>query len=326
MATLDVIVSSPFPTDSLQGNSISARRIASRIAAPGLAVQAVHGYADQDARILVALHARRSLPAIRAFRARYPLRPIILVATGTDLYQDLPAGRPEPLEAMRLADAIVTYQSASVQDVPGAYRHKVTTILKSVELPVPARLPPPPRTPITFTILAHLREAKDPFLPAAALASLSSLPELRLEHFGTALDPDLRASAEAWMRREPRYHWSEQRPRDEIAAIISSSHATINSGRSEGGSNAVGESILLGTPVLATAIPANIGFLGKNYAGFYRAGDIPALAALLDACRRPDSPLLETLRSQLRERASLFSASAETAGWIALLDSLAARI
>ncbi len=140
--------------------------------------RAVHGYADQDARILVALHARRSLPAISAFRARYPLRPIILVATGTDLYQDLPAGTSRTARSDAPVGCHRDLPVGLGSDVPEAYRHKVTTILKSVELPVPARLPPPPSTPITFTILAHLREAKDPFLPAAALASLSSLPEV----------------------------------------------------------------------------------------------------------------------------------------------------
>ncbi|MGI9241303.1 MAG: hypothetical protein ACR2RV_10905, partial [Verrucomicrobiales bacterium] len=172
MGCPDVIVSSPFPIDSLQGNSVSARRIASRIAASGLVAEAIHGYADEEARALIALHARRSLSTIRTFRCRHPDRPVVIVATGTDLYKDLPGGSPEPLEAMDLADAIVTYQSTSAADVPRIYDEKVVTIWKSVELPMADNLPHPPPSPITFTILAHLRRAKDPFLPVTALTQL----------------------------------------------------------------------------------------------------------------------------------------------------------
>jgi glycosyltransferase involved in cell wall biosynthesis len=300
MADLDVIISSPFPIDSLQGNSVSARRIASRVTSTGL-------------------------PAISAFRERHPTRPIVVVATGTDLYKDLPVGTPEPLEAMRLADAIVVYQEASASDVPDVYRSKVITIWKSVDLPMLDHPPaPPPRSPITFTVLAHLRDVKDPFLPVAALGSIGAGNDLRIDHFGAALDPELIAQAQEWMTREPRYHWWGQRPRDQVAEIIASSHATINSGRAEGGSNSVCESIVLGTPVLATAIPANIGFLGEDYLGYFPPGDVSALADLLTACADPDQSLLEALGAQVRQRAPRFHPESEATGWRSLLDTLVA--
>ena len=43
-----------------------------------------------EADCLVALHARRSHEAIRAWRDRHPDRPVAVVLTGTDLYRDLP--------------------------------------------------------------------------------------------------------------------------------------------------------------------------------------------------------------------------------------------
>ena len=42
-----------------------------------------------DEALMLALHARRSAPAIVAWRARHPDRPLVLVLTGTDLYRDI---------------------------------------------------------------------------------------------------------------------------------------------------------------------------------------------------------------------------------------------
>lgn len=322
MPGLDVLVSSPFPIESLQGNSISANRIARRIADLGLRTAACHDYQAQDANVLIALHTRRGLPTIKAFRARYPQRAIIAVATGTDLYKDLPNGDTDALEGMRLADAIVTYQDHSAADVPAEFAAKVRTIWKSIELPITENLPEPPATPKTFTILAHLRETKDPFLTVRALQHLDAALPIEARHFGTPLEAGLEAEALGWMRRENRYHWSTPIPREEVAAAIRSSHATINTGKTEGGSNAVCESIVLGTPVLATETPANIGFLGRDYGGYFPVSDARALAQLIERCCQPDATFLHMLASQLEPRADLFRPATESAGWKILLDEL----
>ena len=321
---LDVLVSSPFPIDSLQGNSVSARRIARRLRAAGLEAEARHGYEDENAAALIALHSRRGLPAITAYRKRYPARPIITVLTGSDLYKDLPAGRRDVLEGMELADALVTYQEASLADVPAPFRDKAITIWKSVELPMPDSdaLHPPPQSPVTFTLLAHLREIKDPFLAARALAHVPATPAVRIQHFGSTLDESLRETGRDWMRRDPRYLLDDARPREAVAATIAASHATINSGRAEGGSNAVCESIVLSTPVLATRTPANIRFLGEDYGGFFPVGDERALATLIGACAQPDGQLLRSLAGQVEARAPLFTPESESAGWRGLLEKL----
>ena len=248
MPSPDVLVSSPFPIDSAQGNSVSARRIASHIADLGWRPELVHGYQDQDATILIALHARRGAAAVEAFSERHPENPIVLVLTGTDLYKDLPNGDRSCIRSMELADALVIYQEASAAAVPARFHDKLHTIWKSVDLPIPDDLPAPPRAPLTLTILAHLRPIKDPFLPAAALSQLPGSLEIRIDHYGLELEPGLAAVAHGWMQKEPRYHWHPQLERDQVAATIAASHATINSGRAEGGSNAISESIVIGTP------------------------------------------------------------------------------
>ena len=316
----DVLVCSPFPISSPQGNSVSARRIEQRIRAIGRSATAREGYEDEDASTMIALHARRSAPAIQRFKKLYPNRQLIIVLTGTDLYTDLPSGDQTVIESMQLADALVTYQDASIADIPEQFQHKSRTIWKSVDLPIPEHRPSPPDRPFTFTILAHLRETKDPFLPARALRLISESPAVSIRHFGKLLDTSLEAELLQHQAEEPRYHWEESLPRDRVAAAICSSHATINSGRTEGGSNAICESIILGTPVLATRTPANIGFLGSDYDGFYEVGDATALATAITACCSDNGRTLKSLAAQIQQRARLFQPENESAAWDQLLS------
>ena len=322
MPSPDVLVSSPFPIDSAQGNSVSARRIAGRIADLGWRTELTSGYQDQEASILIALHARRGAEAVEVVSKRPPGNPIVLVLTGTDLYKDLPNGDRTCVRSMELADALVIYQEASAEAVPARFHDKLHTIWKSVDLPIPDALPPPAERPLTLTILAHLRTIKDPFLPAAALSRLPGSMEVRIDHFGVELEPGLAAVAREWMRREPRYRWHPPLDRERVAAAIVASHATINSGRAEGGSNAISESIVQGTPVLASQIPANVGFLGESYAGYFAAGDVEGLAALIERCCDTDSMLLAQLARQVEARAPLFQAETESTGWKSLIGPL----
>jgi hypothetical protein len=53
--------------------------------------------------MMVALHARRSAPAVAAWRAAHPQRPLLLVLTGTDLYRDIDP-TPTAQRSLALAD------------------------------------------------------------------------------------------------------------------------------------------------------------------------------------------------------------------------------
>ena len=92
------------------------------------------------------------------------------------------------------------------------------------------------------------------------------------------------------------------------------------------------EAVRGGTPVLASRVPGNVGMLGEDYAGYFEHGDAAGLAALLADCRAgqqhasagPPLPLLDCLRAQCDRRAPLFTAEAERAALLELLEELEA--
>ena len=67
---------------------------------------------------MVALHARRSGPAIAAWAAQYPGRPLVVVLTGTDLYRDI-AVDASARHSLAVATHLVVLQSAGMEVVPG---------------------------------------------------------------------------------------------------------------------------------------------------------------------------------------------------------------
>jgi hypothetical protein len=72
---------------------------------------------------LIALHARRSHAAVRAWRERFPQRALIVVLTGTDLYRDLP-GDAQAQASLRLADRLVVLQEDALCHLPAQVRRK----------------------------------------------------------------------------------------------------------------------------------------------------------------------------------------------------------
>jgi glycosyltransferase involved in cell wall biosynthesis len=78
----------------------------------------------------------------------------------------------------------------------------------------------------------------------------------------------------------------------------------------EGGANVIAEAARIGTPVLASRVPGNVGMLGKRYAGYFEPGDARALARRLERALREPS-WLARLRSQCAERRPLFRPATE---------------
>ena len=105
---------------------------------------------------------------------------------------------------------------------------------------------------------------------------------------GQAMTPEMGRRARALMRAEPRYRWLGELDHAGAMRWLARSHAMVISSRMEGGANVVSEAIAVGVPVIASAIPGNIGLLGEDYAGYYPCGDASALAAKL--ARAQDDP------------------------------------
>ena len=88
----------------------------------------------------------------------------------------------------------------------------------------------------------------------------------------------------------------------------------------EGGAHVILEAVQSGTPVLASRISGNVGMLGANYAGYFKAGDAMGLAALLKRCAT-EPEFFALLQSQCELRAELFDPSVEKRLILELVNS-----
>ncbi len=280
---LRILIVTPAAPGSRHGNRNTALRWARHLRALGHRTQVALDWDGREADILIALHARRSHAAMRAWKTRHPHRPLALVLTGTDLYRDIRSDA-EARASLRLADRMVVLQAKGLDELSAAEREKTRVIFQSVR---PLRRQAPPRSYFLATVIGHLREEKDPFRAALALAQLPQ-PAIRVVQLGQAMTPQMGAQARALMRAEPRYRWLGELDHAGAMRWLARSHAMVISSRMEGGAHVVSEAIAIGVPVIASAIPGNIGLLGEDYPGYYPYGDEAALAALL--ARASDDP------------------------------------
>ena len=139
----------------------------------------------------------------------------------------------------------------------------------------------PPRSTTLVTVIGHLREEKDPFRAALALARLPADARVRVVHLGKAMSAEYAREARSLMSYEPRYRWLGELHHAGAMRWLSRSHAMVISSLMEGGAHVVSEAIAMGVPVIASDVSGNIGLLGASYPGLYPVGDDKALAMLL---------------------------------------------
>src|SRR5262245_43694124 len=89
-----IFVACPVPAGSRWGNRVTATRWARFLQRLGHAVVIRERYDGQKCDMMLALHARKSFPAIAQYRERFPNGPLVLALTGTDLYHDFRRSRP----------------------------------------------------------------------------------------------------------------------------------------------------------------------------------------------------------------------------------------
>ncbi len=295
---MKIAIVTPAPPRARNGNRVTAERWRRILRKIGHDVSIVLPEADADAAVLIAVHARKSHGAIERFHTRFPERPVIVALAGTDLSEDFVtqgARRSQVLASLGIARWIIALHPLVAVEVPLDYRDRVRVILQSA---VPLAHPPErSQRHLDMVVVGHLRPVKDPFLPARALQWLPARSRVRIVHYGRALDPSMLEAVRAAMASDPRYLWKGEQPRGEVRQGIARAHALIHPSIAEGGANTVSEALVLGTPVLASAIPGNLGLLGLDYPGVFPVGDAEALARLL--LRFEAEPLF---RAILRER------------------------
>jgi putative glycosyltransferase (TIGR04348 family) len=307
----------PARRGSRSGNRITAERWARILKALGHRTRIDEQYRGEPFDLLVALHARRSYPAVHRFHRQHPERPLIVALTGTDLYRDLPRSR-RAQESVRLSTRLIVLQPKAIEALPAQSQTKARVIFQSVAKG-PWPRPATRRSPgFQVAMLGHLRPVKDPMRVALAARLLPASSRVRIVHLGRAMTRAMADRVRAEMRRNPRYRWLGERPRPAALATLAASDLVVLPSKLEGGANVLGEAIVAGVPVLASRIAGSVGILGADYAGYFRVGDTRELARLL-ARAENDPAFLAQLRRQCRSRASLFKPEREKTAWARLL-------
>lgn len=275
---------------------------------------------------MLALHARRSAAAIEAWARVHASRGLAVVLTGTDLYHDI-AVDPQAQRSLRQARQLVVLQELGADALPEALRAKARVIFQSTP-----SLDPAPKTNamLQAVMVGHLREVKTPQTLFEAARLLAGRNDIRIDHIGEALEPDLGELARATQRDCPNYRWLGALPHDPTRERIRQAHLLVNTSAMEGGAHVIMEAVCSGTPVLASHIPGNVGMLGADYEGYFPHGDAGQLAELLRRCRQgqqptgqaPADPLLARLGAQCGLRAPLFAPEAERAALLRLVADL----
>ena len=313
---LRVIIVTPAAPGSRHGNRNTALRWARHLRALGHETQVALDWDGRDCDLLIALHARRSHASITAWKKAHPQRPLALVLTGTDLYRDIRHDAGARV-SLRLADLLVVLQPMGLAELGAAERAKARVIFQSVRA---LRRQAPPRSYLLATVIGHLREEKDPFRAALALAQLPT-SAMRVVQLGQAMTPAMGKQARALMRAEPRYRWLGELDHAGAMRWLARSHAMVISSQMEGGAHVVSEAIAIGVPVIASAISGNIGLLGEDYPGYYPYADASALAAQL-ARAQGDPAWLAALEVAVKARRSEVDPAAERAAIAALIAEL----
>ena len=303
----------PAPAGSRHGNRHTALRWASHLRTLGHRVSIATGWRGAAADALIALHARRSYASAAAWKRKHPERRLTVVLTGTDLYRDIRTDRDAKV-SLDLADRLVVLQEEGLKELKPAHRRKARVIHQSVPR---IRRVPPAKDRFLVTVIGHLREEKDPFCAARALAHLKA-EDLRVVQLGKAMSEAMAREARKSMKRDPRYRWLGELPHRGALGWLARSHAMVISSRMEGGAHVVSEAIAAGVPVLASRIPGNIGLLGKGYPGYYAVGNPRALAKLIARARR-DPAFLKSLEKAVKARRPLTWPETERSALRALL-------
>jgi putative glycosyltransferase (TIGR04348 family) len=315
---MNITLVTPAPPGSHKGNRVTALRWARHLRQLGHRVAVREQYGGAPCDLLIALHARRSFPAVEAYRGAHPAGPVVVALTGTDLYEDIRTD-PAARRALELSSRLVVLQPLGVEELPPRLRDKVRVIYQSAEVPRAARR----RRAGAFEVcvLGHLRPVKDPFRTAWASRLLPSSSRVRVLHVGAALSADMAEQAAAEAAGNPRYRWLGDLPRPKALRVLARCRLLALTSRLEGGANVVSEAIAAGVPVVSSHIAGSVGILGADYPGYFPVGDTKALAALLYRAET-DSGFYNALTARCRQLRPLVRPAREREGWRRLLREL----
>ena len=272
---------------------------------------------DAPLDLMIALHAVKSAASIQSCSQSRPDCPIIVVLTGTDIYDA--QSRPTVEQSLEMADQIVVLQTATADDVPDAYRKKVDVIFQSVA--AGPQVSAKTTEYFDVCVVGHLRPVKDPFQIARATRNLPKTSRIRATQIGGAMTDSMRLSAQTEASENDRYRWVGEVCRDEAKQRIADSDLLVNTSKVEGGAAVICEAVVAGTPILASRIAGNVGFLGDDYVGLFDFGDTNQLRELLLKAES-DEKFYQRLKQQCESRKHLFDPDFERRSWEKVLEKI----
>jgi len=311
----------PSPPDLIDGNRVTALRWEKILTGLGHEVALRNIYSGKRCDMLIALHARKSLVSITAFRDRWPEAPMVVAMTGSDLYRDLPKNA-EVLKVLDHATRLIVLHRRAVFELPESARVKTWVIYQSAEAP-DVKLAPL-ETHFQVAVVAHLRPQKDPFRSAMAARKLPLSSRVQVHHAGRAFDDkmDLRAKEEE--KKNPRYKWLGELSHPKALRLIGSSHVVVIASQYEGGSNVLSEALVAGVPVLVSRTSGLVGTMGDDYPAYFPVGDTSELARLLRRAESEES-FYQVLKERALRSAWLVRPEQERASWQELIHEISLR-
>ena len=324
-AILDIIIHSPFPRNTTQGNTVTADRLEQILTEDdyNIRMSAVN-YNGPPAKCLIALNAWRSADMVKAYRAFYPKGKVIIIITGSDINNpDILDEHSTTRKTMATADALVMLHDIELPRLPKDLQQKCHVIRPSVALPGNIAHQPTANNGFEAIMSGNLRPVKNPYLPISAARLLPTLPEssgIHISSYGSTSGEIKKAVISASDELD-NYQWHGQLPHEKMLHQMQHAHVLLNTSIGEGGANAICEAITMGLPVIASNIKGNKGMLGPDYAGYFPDGDEKALSAFL-VMVATNRPFYEMLKEQIKKRAPLFTYAHESAQWLKLVKSI----
>jgi putative glycosyltransferase (TIGR04348 family) len=308
---MQITLITPAPPGSKAGNRATAERWERLLNQAGHEVKVVTDYQGEPCDVLIVLHAWRSHEAVRRFRDTFPNKPLIVVLTGTDIYDHQHRCPADTLYSMKQADCLIGLHDLVARDIPEEFGDKLVTVLQSAEQ-VAKRRAGPADGAFQVCVIGHLRREKDSLRAAQAARLLPTTSKITVVNAGKAHTPDWRTAAQAEQAANARFQWLGELDRRASQRLMLNSRVMVISSVMEGGANVVSEACRMGLPILASDISGNRGLLGEDYPGYFPAGDEAALASLM--LRAETEPgFLETLTAKVDATAARFTPETEQA-------------
>lgn len=318
---MHLMIITPAKPDSKAGNRATAERWKRLLEDAGHSVAVVTEYQGEPCDALIALHAWRSVVAIRRFCEAWPDKPLIVALTGTDIYRHQHEYPDDTLFSIAQADALIGLHDLVAQDIPARFSDKLVTLYQSAVGPEshPAPGSAPDSASFDVCVIGHLRQEKDSLRAAYAARLLPENSMIRVLSAGKPHDQEWRRKAEQETANNHRYQWLGELERADTRALMANSRLMVISSVMEGGANVVSEACRAGLPVIASDIPGNIGLLGDYYGGYFPVGDDQALANTLYRAEQ-EPAFLAMLTEQVSQLSGRFVPARERASLEQALD------